>query len=508
MKHKKFLRLPAVFLLSLVLWSGSSYSEEKAEKKADEKTVEKSAEKKERLFKDKNVVGQAFAEAVTDKDFFYYYKTASLFSRNQKESKTDEEVREEAWQNLVFSRGAREVGLEVTREELEQEISRLVSEKEIEYGTPDYGIWVITQLKDDVGTFEKRIEDLLLVNKLLKLKADADVTVTEEEIEQKFLNQYNSFESEYIRFDSKEEAEEFRKRVSKDRSLWKTTYDEKRKDGQKGATWINVMSLEALIDLWKIPKDDAYRILGSKPGDFITAEFFYGDAVFRLLNKKTADMEKFDEAKKEYYRKTISAAKKREISKEYFDDLIARADIRDYVFEDERERKIKDMKKTSLVALETNQGTIEIKLFPEAAPLACENFLGLIEKGYYNGLIFHRVIKDFMIQGGDPTGTGGGGDSMWGQPFVDEVSDAYKFDKPGILAMANSGADTNKSQFFITTKPTPWLNNKHTIFGEVTKGFDVVQAIEGVETSSGDKPVKEQSIVKAYVVGKTNPISE
>jgi len=151
------------------------------------------------------------------------------------------------------------------------------------------------------------------------------------------------------------------------------------------------------------------------------------------------------------------------------------------------------------VVLETNKGNIEIKLMPEVAPKACENFTKLVEKGYYNGLIFHRVIKDFMIQGGDPTGTGMGGKSVWGKPFEDEVSPSVKFDKPGILAMANAGPNTNGSQFFITTVATPWLNMKHTIFGEVTSGMDIVQAIENAETDSSDKPVSEVKIIKAYL---------
>ena len=152
------------------------------------------------------------------------------------------------------------------------------------------------------------------------------------------------------------------------------------------------------------------------------------------------------------------------------------------------------------VVLETNQGTIEIKLMPEAAPKACENFTKLVEKGYYNGLIFHRVIKGFMIQGGDPTGTGAGGESIWGKPFEDEVSSSVKFDKPGILAMANAGPSTNGSQFFITTAATPWLNMRHTIFGEVVKGYDVVEKIENTQTSSSDRPLTEQKIIKAYLV--------
>jgi len=152
-----------------------------------------------------------------------------------------------------------------------------------------------------------------------------------------------------------------------------------------------------------------------------------------------------------------------------------------------------------IVVLETNQGVIEIKLMPEVAPLACENFTKLVEKGYYNGLIFHRVIKGFMIQGGDPTGTGTGGVSIWGGPFSDELSPKVKFDKPGILAMANAGPNTNGSQFFITCAQTPWLNMHHTIFGEVISGYEVVQKIENVAIGASDRPLEEQKIIKAYL---------
>jgi len=152
-----------------------------------------------------------------------------------------------------------------------------------------------------------------------------------------------------------------------------------------------------------------------------------------------------------------------------------------------------------IVILETTQGTIEIKLMPDVAPLACENFTTLAGKGYYDGLIFHRIIKDFMIQGGDPTGTGSGGDSMWGKSFEDEVTPDAKFDKPGLLAMANAGPNTNGSQFFITTVETPWLNMRHTIFGEVVTGHDIVEKLENVATGPGDRPVEEQKIIKAYL---------
>ncbi|MCK9571835.1 MAG: peptidylprolyl isomerase [Candidatus Omnitrophica bacterium] len=151
------------------------------------------------------------------------------------------------------------------------------------------------------------------------------------------------------------------------------------------------------------------------------------------------------------------------------------------------------------VVLETNQGNIEIKLKNDLAPKTCENFEKLVEKGYYNGLIFHRVIKDFMIQGGDPTGTGAGGESIWGKPFADEVTPLAKFDAPGVLAMANAGPNTNGSQFFITTAKTPWLNMRHTIFGEVVSGYETVQKIEACQTGANDRPVQEQKIIKAYI---------
>jgi len=151
-------------------------------------------------------------------------------------------------------------------------------------------------------------------------------------------------------------------------------------------------------------------------------------------------------------------------------------------------------------AKEATQGVIELELMPDVAPKTCENFIGLVNKGYYNGIIFHRIIKRFMIQGGDPTGTGRGGESLWGGKFEDEFAPNVVFDEPGILAMANAGRNTNGSQFFITTVPTPWLTGRHTIFGKVVKGYnDVVKKLENVQTKRGDRPVNEQKIIKAYV---------
>jgi peptidylprolyl isomerase len=152
-----------------------------------------------------------------------------------------------------------------------------------------------------------------------------------------------------------------------------------------------------------------------------------------------------------------------------------------------------------VMIFETTQGSFEIRLYPEVAPLACENFIRLAQQQYYDGIVFHRIIKDFMIQGGDPTGTGRGGDSIWKKSFKDEFSSDYTFDRPGILAMANSGPSSNGSQFFITTVATPWLDHKHTIFGEVVEGMNIVKKMENVSTSYGDKPVETQKIKRVYL---------
>lgn len=147
-----------------------------------------------------------------------------------------------------------------------------------------------------------------------------------------------------------------------------------------------------------------------------------------------------------------------------------------------------------VAVMQTNQGTITLELFEEVAPKAVENFERLSEKGYYEGIIFHRVMDGFMIQGGDPTGTGYGGKSIWGVPFEDEFSPEVRFDKPGLLAMANSGPKTNGSQFFITLAPTPWLDGKHTIFGKVIDGMDVVETIGKTEVDPANKPTVEVKI--------------
>ena len=154
------------------------------------------------------------------------------------------------------------------------------------------------------------------------------------------------------------------------------------------------------------------------------------------------------------------------------------------------------------VILKTTQGNIELELYPDVAPLAVENFTTHVKNGYYNGIAFHRVIKNFMIQGGDPTETGRGGESIWKKSFKDEFK-SMTFNRVGILAMANAGPHTNGSQFFITTAKTPWLNGHHTIFGQANVASMVtINKLNNITTSGrngGDRPLERQEIIKAYI---------
>lgn len=150
------------------------------------------------------------------------------------------------------------------------------------------------------------------------------------------------------------------------------------------------------------------------------------------------------------------------------------------------------------IKIETTQGDIYADLDAENAPKTVENFVTLIKKGFYDGIIFHRVIPDFMIQTGDPEGTGRGGP---GYSFADEFSPKLRHDGPGVLSMANSGPNTNGSQFFITVAATPWLDGKHSVFGKVTKGFEVAKAISEASRDAGDRPVKTISMKKVTVLG-------
>ena len=154
--------------------------------------------------------------------------------------------------------------------------------------------------------------------------------------------------------------------------------------------------------------------------------------------------------------------------------------------------------KRPIAHFETTMGDFDVELFDDLAPKTCRSFMDLAERKFYDGVIFHRVIENFMIQGGDPTGTGTGGP---GYTIPDEFGEGLKHDGPGILSMANAGPNTGGSQFFVTLVPTPWLDGKHAIFGKVVKGMDVVEAIGKTSTGPGDKPVVDVVINKLYISG-------
>jgi len=145
-----------------------------------------------------------------------------------------------------------------------------------------------------------------------------------------------------------------------------------------------------------------------------------------------------------------------------------------------------DVQKQYTALLQTDNGDIKIKLFADKTPRTVNNFIFLVNQGFYNETIFHRVISDFMVQGGDPTGTGRGGP---GYRFADEFHPQLRHDKPGVLSMANAGANTNGSQFFITHLPTPWLDNKHSVFGQVIEGMDVLLSIPPRDPQQSNTPV-------------------
>lgn len=151
------------------------------------------------------------------------------------------------------------------------------------------------------------------------------------------------------------------------------------------------------------------------------------------------------------------------------------------------------------------QGTVTVELYADHAPRTCRNFATLARRGYYDGTVFHRVIPDFMVQGGDPTGTGRGGESIYGKTFADELATTpspLKHTGAGILSMANAGPDTNGSQFFLTLAPTPWLDGKHTIFGRVRSGISVLRRMGQVHTGKDDRPTEPLRLVRARVLGE------
>jgi cyclophilin family peptidyl-prolyl cis-trans isomerase len=163
----------------------------------------------------------------------------------------------------------------------------------------------------------------------------------------------------------------------------------------------------------------------------------------------------------------------------------------------EDKEKKGDTKKLDYVQFETTMGKFKVKLYSDKAPVTTDNFRSLVEKKFYDGIIFHRVIDGFMIQGGDPTGTGRGGS---GKTIQDEFGPGLKHGKKGILSMANAGPNTGTSQFFITLAPQPHLDGKHAVFGEVVEGMDVVEKIGKTKVGAQDRPVEDVKMTKVYMV--------
>ncbi|XP_075509169.1 peptidyl-prolyl cis-trans isomerase CYP18-2 [Primulina tabacum] len=151
------------------------------------------------------------------------------------------------------------------------------------------------------------------------------------------------------------------------------------------------------------------------------------------------------------------------------------------------------------VTLETSMGAITVEMYYHHAPRTCDNFVKLARKGYYNNVKFHRIIKDFIVQGGDPTGTGRGGESIYGKHFEDEIRRELKHTGAGIISMANAGPNTNGSQFFITLAPAPSLDGKHTIFGRVCRGMEIVKRLGSVQTDNTDRPIHDVKILRATI---------
>jgi peptidylprolyl isomerase len=424
-------------------------------------------------------VGEAFGKPVLKTEFDFAAKTATIFSTTGSDPKDDLERRNETWKHLTFLREAEKRGVTVAPEEVRAELGRLLAEKGIQYGSYNYHEFLKQNFGEDSTTFEKRIENLLKVKKMLDgIMNPPKPTITDADAKQKFLNQYNSMNSEFVNFPTLEEAQAFYKKTSGKK------WDEMKRKDVKSATPTGHISLEALIDLWQVPTADAYRIHALAVGKIgAPAKMYKGYGVFRVLEKKNADPKEYNDKKKEEYKKVLEQVYYYNNTQKVVQDIVKEAALRDY----ERDK---------VAVVETTQGTFELQLYPAVAPKAVENFMKLAEKKYYDGLIFHRVIKGFMIQGGDPTGTGSGGESIWGAPFEDEVNKDVQFDRAGLLAMANSGPATNGSQFFVTLAPTPHLNMKHTIFGEVITGFENVRKIGETPTDPGDRPLSEQKIVR------------
>src|SRR3989338_3022379 len=364
-----------------------------------------------------DIVGNVFERPVTKSEFDFVYKTETIFSLSGKESLSDEERRKETWKNIVLLREAENRRIEAGPGEVRAELERLLAEKKVSYGSLAYHEWVEQSFQEDSSVFERRVRDLLNIKKVVQeLLETPSAVISDAELRQKFLNQYNSMATEFVHFPTLGEAQAFYRKTGP------RAWDEGKAKDPKFATPTGHISLEAVIDLWQVPLKDAYRIHSMKPGSIAApVGMRQGYGVFRLIEKKNADLSQYTENKKKEYRDLLTQVYTYNRRQKAMQDVFDKA-------------KIEDHKTDKVLVFQTSAGNFEVKLFSSVAPKACENMLKLAEKGYYDGTVFHRVIQGFMVQGGDPQGTGYGGGSVWGKSFEDEFSDKLRFDRKGLLA--------------------------------------------------------------------------
>lgn len=252
------------------------------------------------------------------------------------------------------------------------------------------------------------------------------------------------------------------------------------------------------IHCFDVTSGESIALIGrNEDKRFMGVQLFQGDIVED--SARTAAYQKMDHPRDPtVFATAVKAAKLFLFSRREPKDQSSRDIQNEPIVPSSRHRKRKTVSEsleTDSVILFTSKGDIHLKLYPEHCPKTVENFVTLAKDGYYDHNLFHRVIKNFMIQSGDPSGEGTGGESIWGRPFEDEIVDSLRHDCSGTLSMANSGTNSNGSQFFITTVPCPWLDGKHTVFGRVSKGLEVVHAIEAIEVDDFDKPIEEVRII-------------
>lgn len=249
-----------------------------------------------------------------------------------------------------------------------------------------------------------------------------------------------------------------------------------------------------------------------------------GKSTLRLINNETKEtLKELDKVEEDTFLKKLAesqkpktSAKADQFNKAHFSSGRAAASFTSTVMEpvqsvdaavlDEFVIRYPYVKKKGYVRLVTNMGNLNLELHCDKVPKTCDNFMTLCKRGYYDGVKFHRLIKHFMVQGGDPTGTGRGGESIFGAPFEDEFDKQFSHEGRGIVSMANAGPNTNKSQFFITFRSCKHLDKKHTIFGRVVGGLDVLSKIESVETDDKDVPKKE--IIILQTIAFVDPYKE